>query len=108
MSEFSTLDALSAAMEAAFTANHPRRGLHDEQVRRKVALQSIDENPSEWRPLFGIFGRRARISGAARQLLARARSDRPRPWTGSSPVIDGAVLASRGRPLPSISFGRPA
>ena len=50
MSEFSTLDALSAAMEAAYTADHPRRALHDEQVRRKVALQSIDEI-LEWRPL---------------------------------------------------------
>ena len=45
MSEFSTLDALSAAMEAAYTADHPARALHDEQVRRKVALQSIDDIP---------------------------------------------------------------
>ena len=43
MSEFSTLDALSAAMEAAYTANHPRRALHDEEVRRKAAPQSIDD-----------------------------------------------------------------
>ena len=45
---FSTYDALNEAMQAAYTAK--RRSGGDEQSRRKVALQSIDET-LEWRPL---------------------------------------------------------
>ena len=70
MSEFSTLDALSAAMEAAYTADHPRRALHDEQVRRKVALQSIDESLSgghsrHFRPTRSNFWNCSSVIGAS-------------------------------------------